>query len=260
MMRTMRLLRLHKLMDQAVDGVGGGAGGGGSGKGGDDLQVKIDAAVEAAVGGLKAKNQELLGKLHTQGETLKAWEGLDPTQIKDLLGKMDGDEELKLLKDGKLDEVVTRRVAKRDADWQKKLDAAVASAEGEKAKSTKFLGRVLDEQIRASVNGKVHDKAVEDALFRARMIFSLDEDGNAIQLQDGKAVLGKDGKSAFSPAEWIESMRESAPHWFPATGSGSGAQHNQGAGGTKTVTRSEFDAMSATERQATVKAGTKIID
>lgn len=256
-MRTMRLLRLHKLMAEAGDGEGGGAGGSG---GGDDLQAKIDAAVNDAVKGLKDKNQELLGKLKTQSESLKAWDGLDPNQIRDLLGKMEGDEELKLLKDGKLDEVVQRRVAKRDADWQKKLDAATAEAQGEKQKSAKFVGRVLDEQIRAAVNGKVHDKAVEDALFRARMLFTLDEDGNAVQLQDGKAVLGKDGKTAFNPAEWIESMRDSAPHWFPATGSGTGAQQNQGAGGTKTVTRSAFDEMSAGEKAATVKAGTKIID
>jgi len=45
-------------------------------------------------------------------------------------------------------------------------------------------------------------------------------------------VLGKDGKTPFSPAEWIESMTEIAPHWFPASSSGGGAS-GSGSGTSK---------------------------
>lgn len=249
----------YKLFRTFQEGAGDGTGGVGGG-GGDDVQLQITAAVDAAVAGLKAKNSELLGSLKTKQEALKAFDGIDAEKVRAMMSRLENDDEAKLLAEGKMDEVIQRRTAKRDADWQAKLDAQVAETTAAKAKSGKFMDRVLDEQIRAAVNGKVHEKAVEDSLFRARTIFTLDEDGNAVQLQDGQPVLGKDGKSKFSPAEWIESMRESAPHWFPATGSGSGAQPSHGAGGKKTITRAQFDAQNTSERKATVAAGVQITD
>lgn len=239
---------------------GSGAGSGGSSGGDDEIQAKISAAVDAAVAGLKLKNGELIGEQKRLKETLKSFDGIDPEKVRTMLSRLENDDEAKLLAEGKMDEVIQRRTAKRDADWQTKLDAQVAATEAEKARSGKFLGRVLDEQIRAAVNGKVHEKAVEDSLFRARMIFTLDDNGNAVQLQDGQPVLGKDGKTAFTPAEWIESMRDSAPHWFPATGSGSGSQQSHGSGGKKTITRAQFDAQDAHAKKATIAAKVEIID
>jgi hypothetical protein len=63
-------------------------------------------------------------------------------------------------------------------------------------------------------------------------MFTLDENGNAVQRDaDGNVVIGKDGKTPFSPSEWLESMRESAPHWFPAGASGSGSNNGSKGGG-----------------------------
>jgi hypothetical protein len=231
-----------KFLAPAGEGEGGS---GGTPTPEESQAAAIATAVEAATKGLKSKNQELLNKLHTAGDALKAWEGLDPAAIRGLMDRMDGDEELKLLKDGKLDDVVQRRVAKRDADWQKKLDIAAAERDSEKNKTSRFFTRVLDEQIRAAVNGKVHEKAVDDALFRARTIFTLDEDGYAVQLQNGQPVIGKDGKTPFSPQEWIESMRENAPHWFPSTASGSGAGPSKGGGGANLMNLPPIERMNA---------------
>ena len=194
-------------------------------------QAKIDAAVQEAVAGLKSKNSELIAIQKAQKEALKNFEGIDPDKYRQFMSKFESDEDRALLEAGKIEEVVAKRAAKRDAEWQKKLDAVSQAAETEKARAEKFLGRVLDDQIRAAVNGKVHEKAVEDALFRARMMFTLDDNGNAVQKDaDGAIVIGKDGKNPFTPSEWIESMRDAAPHWFPATGSGSGAQQHNGSG------------------------------
>ena len=189
------------------------------------------------------------------------YSGVDPDKYRTIMSKFEGDEEAQLMAAGKVDEVVAKRAAKRDAEWQKKLDAATAEREAERGKAAKFLGRVLDDQIRAAVNGKVHDKAVEDALFRARMMFTLDDNGSAVQKDaDGTVVIGKDGKTAFSPTEWIESMREAAPHWFPATGSGSGAQQQSGSGGAKTISRTQYMAMTPIEQRKAINDGIKVID
>lgn len=194
------------------------------------LQKERDAA--------KAANKALK-------ETADKYKDIDPDSYHRIMSKFQGDEEAQLLASGNVDEVIKRRTAIRDADWQKKLDAAAAERDAEKQKTSKFLSRVLDEQIRAAVHGKVHDKAVEDALFRARMMFSLDDEGNAVCLQNGEPVLGKDGKTPFRPQEWIETMRDTAPHWFPSTASGSGAQQNHSKGGANLMNLPPIERMNA---------------
>ena len=113
----------------------------------------------------------------------------------------------------------------------------------------------------AAAKAGIHAFAVEDALLRARSLFTLDDKGEAIQVgPDGAPVLGKDGKTAFTPAEWLEAMKETAPHWFPAPGSGGGANGSGGAGaGGKTIRREAFDALSAAEKSKVVKTHT-IVD
>ncbi|MCF7521481.1 hypothetical protein L4G92_05395 [Neisseria sp. ZJ106] len=84
--------------------------GAGSGTGGQQglTQADIDAAVEAAVGGLKAKNSELLGKLKTQGEQLKQFEGIDPDAVRLMLKQFSDNEEAELIKAGKFDEAFNK--------------------------------------------------------------------------------------------------------------------------------------------------------
>ncbi len=122
---------------------------------------------------------------------------------------------------------------------------------------------MLDNNIRAAAaKVGIHAHAIDDALLRGRAMFTLDDDGNAVQVKDGTVVLSKDGKNNFAPSEWLESMREAAPHWFPASGSGGGAQQGrqQGSAGKKTVTRSVFDGMAPIDKAAHVKEGGIVVD
>lgn len=165
----------------------------------------------------------------------KKYEGIDPDKVKNLLSKLENDEEAKLLADGKIDEVVNRRIEKQRNDYDKQLTEAQKQAEIEAGKAKKFEQRVLDNHIRAAAaKAGIHQHAIEDALFRARTMFHLDDDGNAVQIdQDGQVVFGKDGKSPFSPSEWLDEMKEKAPHWFPAANSGGGAVGNTSNRGSK---------------------------
>lgn len=238
----MFIKRKFFVRDAADDGTGGGA------SGGDDVQAKIDAAVNEAVNGLKNKNTELLGKLKQTTESLKVWDGFDPENVKSILDKFTENDEAELIKAGKIEDVIKKRTEKRDAEWQKKLDTADLTVQEANGKVAKFMDGMLSDKVRAAVTGKVHDGAVDDALLQAKLIFNLDDDGQAVQLDGENIVLGKDGKTPFSIGEWIESMREVKPHWFPANQSGTGARQSSNGKMIDTTNMSPREKMAAGRR------------
>jgi len=158
---------------------------------------------------LAVKEAKDAAKLAVQ-EAMKAYEGIDPVKTRALLAKFNDEEEAALIASGKVDEVIAKRMSKREADFQKQLEAARGEAEGAKKVASTFQSRVLDNHIRAAAaKAGLHPFAIEDALLRARSMFSLDEKGEAVQLgTDGSPVLGAGGKTirreafdAMSPAE-----------------------------------------------------------
>ncbi|WP_020227131.1 hypothetical protein [Acidovorax sp. MR-S7] len=214
---------------QAQSGEGGDAGGGSA-----DAQqtpsVDVQAAIDTAVAGLKAKNSDLIQRLQAAQDNLKRFDGIDPDAVRNILKRFSDDEEAGLIQAGKVDEVLNKRTERMKADYDKKLAAAMQAAEAATQRAQAFQGRVLDDAIRAAaVKAGLHQHAIDDALFRARSMFTLDENGSAVQFDaDGSPVLGKDGKTPFTPMEWLEGMKDKAPHWFPATASGSGATSSGG--------------------------------
>lgn len=196
-------------------------------------------------------------------DALKQYDGIDADKVRALMAKFSNEEEAALISAGRIDEVIAKRMAKRDAELLKQVETAKTAEQTAREVAETFKGRVLDNHVRAAAaKAGLHSFAVEDALLRARMLFVLDDKGDAVQMgADGVPILGKDGKSPFSPAEWLEAMKETAPHWFPAGGSGGGAGGDKGAAsGSKTMTRAAFDALSPSEKAAAVKSGLKIVD
>lgn len=239
-------------------------------KDGDKFKVDLTKVDVEDTGGLKtalekerqAAREAKAATKTAVSEALKAYEGIDPVKTRELLAKFSNEEEAALIAAGKVDEVITRRMAKHSSDMQKQLDAAKAETEGAKATAALYKTQVLDNHIRAAAaKAGIHAFAVDDALLRARSLFSLTDKGEAVQLgSDGSPVLGKDGKTAFTPSEWLEAMKDTAPHWFPAAGSGGGAGGSGGAGaGGKTITRAAFDSLSPGEKARHAKTHT-IVD
>lgn len=228
-----------------------------------DGKFKLDVSGVEDTAGLKSalEKERTAAKeaVRAKRELETKYAGIDPEQVKALMSRFENDEEAKLIAAGKLDEVVQRRTDKFQAELRKQVEAANGNVAAAEAKAAKFSQRVLDNHVRAAA-AKVglHAQAVEDALFRGRTMFVLDDSGEAVQLDsDGKPILGKDGKTPFSPVEWLESMRETAPHWFPIKGSGSGAGGGAGgAGGAKTITRAEFNALSNADKAKFAKTHT----
>lgn len=248
----MYLRNLYRLIQDEETG-GNGSSGGGDGAKGDAPNVEqqiadaVKKAVDEATTGLKAKNSELLGKLK---DATKQFEGIDPERARALLAKFESDEDADLIAKGKIDEFLSKKYAKRDADWQKKLDDAKNELKIQQEKTAKFLNRVLDDQLQKAFNGKVDPRSMKAALLEAKQIFGLDDEGNAVQLSsDGTVVLGKDGKTPFSPTEWIDSdtTKKESPYLFPASGTGAGT--SQPSNGSHTV-QGDVDKMTPAQKMA----------
>lgn len=182
----------------------------------------------------------------------KKFEGVDPDEFRKMMDRIGGDEEAKLLKEGKFDEWLAKRTEKMKKEFDRQVGEMNKKVDGERARADKFAQRVLDNHVRAAATkAGLHPNAVEDALFRARTMFVLNEDGDAVQLdKDGHAVVGKDGKTPFNPGEWLEAMKETAPHWYPAGSAGSGALGSKDAQGKKSLKRAAFNQLSPLEQSA----------
>lgn len=184
------------------------------------------------------------------------YEGIDATKVRELMAQFENAEEAELIKKGKegIDLIVSKRTEKAVKDAQKMIDAAVKKAEQAQGVAKKFMDRVLDNHVRAAAaKAGVHASAVDDAMLRAKSIFSVDDEGNAVQLKDGEVVVGKDGKTPFGIGEWVEGMKESAPHWFPAGSTGGNAGGGKGNAGMRTMTRAAYEATPLEERPVLAK-------
>ena len=176
-------------------------------------QADIDAAVAMAVGGLKAKNSELLGKLKGQADQLKQFEGIDPEAVRSIVKQFADDEEAKLIAAGKVDEVLNKRTERMKEAHGKELARLQAQLEAANERAGKFTNSVLGDAIRAAgSDAGIHKTAFEDAIARARAAFEINDDGEAVA-KDG--VFGKDGKP-LTLKEWFDDMKDKAAHWFPA--------------------------------------------
>lgn len=213
------------------------------------LAAKGKEALDQAVTGLKAKNQELLGTIKTtKGELdqLKGqFEGLDIEAVKGLLKKAGEDEETRLIAEGKLDEVVSKRTERLRSDLDKQLQAEKSRADKAEAFANQFRDKVLADSIRsAALKAGALPEASEDIILRARSTFQLNEHGEAVAVdKDGEVIYGKDGKTPLSALEWAESLRESAPHLWPKA-VGAGQTGDKGANGVN----KKAPEMSASEK------------
>lgn len=252
------MFKLKQLFMQEEGGSEGGEGGnGGSAQGAaftPEQQAMFDTKLAEAVTGLKTKNAELLGKFKESSDKLKTFDGIDPEAVRGIISKFANDEEAALIAKGDIDTVLNKRAERMKSGFEKEVQTARDEAQRQTARTEKFASRVLKgEVIGAASTAGVHKYAMEDAMLAAARDFELDDDGNPIA-REGK--YGKDGKP-LTLSEWFSGMKDSRPHWFPATGSGGGAGHG-GGNGQKTMTQSAFDALPAKQRAAAMESGMTI--
>ncbi|MFW1838635.1 hypothetical protein ACG9XS_08705 [Acinetobacter gyllenbergii] len=155
----------------------------------------------------------------------KQFEGIDPEIVKKVFAQLDQDEEAKLIAEGKVNEVIQKRTEKMREEHAKLLNAETTRANNAEAYANKFKQSVVQGQIvQAAVELEALPEATADIAFLAQSKFALDEDGKAVAVDEsGEVIIGKDGKTPLSPKEWVESLREQKPYFWPKP-NGSGAQ------------------------------------
>lgn len=212
---------------------GDGAGGGNNGGDKTYTAAEVQAMIDQNTSGLKKKNDELLGKVKEFDSKLKPWEGLDPENVRKVLTTFDQNEELKMLAEGKHEEVIHRRIEREEARWKSQLEEVSTWAQ------------TLEEQLQAS-NDQVRDlmidtsvvsafiaegglpTAKDDVVLRATVFFDV-EDGQVVARDNkGELIRGKDGPITIQ--EWVANLKTSAPHLFPGS-RGAGATGGTGGNG-----------------------------
>lgn len=222
------------------------------------MQNLFKQQLETETSGLKKNKQEILEEKKALAAKLAELEskveGVDLDSVKDILKRIESDEEARLIKDGEIDKVVEKRVeraileARKDVEaLQKQLEEATDTA---KAKDDKIHRLVVESELRR-VAGKlgVADTAIDDFVARGTATFTAHEiDGKdlAVQLdEDGSPVRGKDGKTPLMPEEWGTALRETAPHLWPASQGGGAA--GGGQGDKSKADKAKLDGMSPKE-------------
>lgn len=252
-MSILKMGQAQKYRDEATDGQGGSSSGGASGSGdvkdyANDpvVQKMIQEALDREVAGLKKKNSELIGAEKKYKEQMAQFEGLDVEHLKNLQKQMQENEEMRLLAEGKTEEVVARRVELLKKDYEAQLaarDGKLQEYEGTLKQKEENLRKLLvDGTIREAYVGlDFEPTAMADTLRNARDVFIMDPETGKVVPRDehGNIIFSKDGKTPIDAKGWLEMQAERKPYLKrPSKGSGAGGNNGYGKsnleGGTST--------------------------
>jgi hypothetical protein len=201
-----------------------------------ELKDKIDAAIEEAVQGLKAKNTELLGKVHT----LQKGQQVDPQTVIDLEKKIDLlqtdlTEKQKTIKDSAKVFDTMQKNLKIETDFTQKL---------------LIDNGLTDALVKANVSPLL--------LKAAKAMFA----SQAQVVIDGENRIAKIGDKQITDfiTEWTAS--EEGKHFVLAPANSGGGAQGGGSKGSdeKILKRTDFDAKSPSEKMQFIKSGGKITD
>jgi hypothetical protein len=149
-------------------------------------------------------------------------------QVRALMEKFEGDDEAKLIKAGKIDEVIEKRAAKIIAKHEKAAqtaqDEAKKNAEAAAANLAKFKREKLNNAIATSVKG-LADGALPKVQRDAAEMFDIDDEGNVVAREN--APLGPGGKP-LTLETLTDYLIEASPFYFPSSGGAGGQGGGQG--------------------------------
>jgi hypothetical protein len=239
----------------------------------DDPKVKeaVEAIVQESVAGLKSNSERLIEENRTLTERnrelapiVEAFKGYDPEKVKTVFARLEESEEAKLIADGKLDQVVEKRFARKEADLTNQIETLqgeLTTAQGETARwRTTHNGLKIQTVVGAACDKlKLFSHAKPDALAASEAVFVVNDEGNIVapdrSSSDGKLLMGKDGKSPLQPEEWLEGMKPDRPHWWPAPLGGGAVPTEVLDSGVTGFTTEQLENMPQKEFEEHRKAG-----
>lgn len=171
-------------------------------------------------------------------QQLDKYKNIDPNKYAELKAIQQEIEEGKLIKEGKLEEVVNLRVGAMKTTYEGQLsDMTTQLANANRQLETLMIDNVV-RQVAAKAG--VIPSAVDDVILRAKTTYVM-EKGVPVPKVNGEIVYGKDGTTPMPIDEWMTKLRTEAGHLFQGS-SGSGA------GGGTAGGRVDMSKMSALEK------------
>lgn len=216
----------------------------------DEAKQKILEAARKAhdddVAGLKAKRDELLEAQRKLKDQIKQFEGIDPERVRALEKTLAENEEARLIADGKIDELISKRISREQATWQSQLEQKDSELQQVRQQVEALQGATIQSGIAAAAQrAGLAPTAIEDAQLIARHSGWQVEDGvPVLRDSNGEVVRGKSGPITFD--EWLESQREIRPHWFPAPKGGQASGNR--SGGSRPANPWKKDSFNLTEQ------------
>lgn len=202
------------------------------GSSGSSQNIDVDS-LKSEIDRLKSHNAKILDEKKKIQSQLKKFDGLDADKIKDMMKTIESSEETKLIAEGKFTEVLSKHTERMRLDFDQKLnDLAQDKEESDKQRKKyqdQYNNLIVNTEIRRQAEkAGVIPAAIDDVIARSNGMFSLDENGN-IESRDSEGNLRTVKKKAMDPALFIEQLKESAPHFWPAS-KGVGATGGSGNG------------------------------
>lgn len=188
----------------------------------EEVQGTVQAEIEKATEGLKKNQQKLLDEKKKLQEKYK--DISDPEEALRAIQLISGNEEVRLLAEGKFDEVVQRRLSSATVEYEEQINELNTKFESSEMGKTKYQSLytelVIDNSLKqAALKAGVLPAALEDILNKGRAIFGLnEEDERTVEARDknGKLLKTEDEK-ILTPENWIETLKKVSPHYWPAS-------------------------------------------
>lgn len=149
---------------------------------------------------------------------------------------------------------VSTRVASMKEDFERRLRDTANETKAWKDKATendlKFKNSLIERAVTDAVvnpESGAEARALPDLIARATKIFVVDDSGSVIP-KDGEATIyGSDGATPMTMGEWLEGLKETAPHFFKSsTGGGAGGSEKTGLPGN--YTQEEWNKLSSKKK------------
>jgi len=189
-----------------------------------DFGTQIATEIEKATSGLKTNHDKLLDEKKKLQDKYKNI--TDPEEALAAIKLLNENEDFKMIRDGKFEEVISKRLQTTREEYETKLTDLQKNFDNESMKAIRFESNFKDtirdlRMKEAASAAGILPSAFEDLLNRGRKLFTVADDERNIEARDNKGHLVKVDDKILTPEIWIEQLRKTSPHFWPGSKSGS---------------------------------------
>ena len=194
----------------------------------EDVQKLVTGILATQTEQLNRERDALLRQnkliLNEKKDLTKKFKDVDVDEYLRLKNTFDSSEDAKLIAEGKLDDVISRRTERQRLEYQEQFNALEEDKVLLKEQNATLTQAYDTFRVKLALQAEaqkqgVLSSAVDDVIFRAQSHagFIVESDGTVIaKNKDGSIATTQDGKT-LTPASFIQELKADAPHlWAPS--------------------------------------------